>query len=769
MITGKEVVNIVIALQNRMLHKKCNKDLAPFTPPDIQNPPLCIPLKSLDDRYQVVEELGNGSFGSVSLARAQFDVTLVQSEGGKQRQMVKDTLMNQNGTENDNSNGKEQGIVAIKTMMTRLPTLHDYTRVREVKFILSIPANKHLIQIFEMFVDSRAYQLHIVMECMEQNLYQMMRHRRRRVFSIPSLKSILAQILAGIRHIHDQNFFHRDVKPENILISPSTRYFDKNWLSQGNYTDNYIVKLADFGLARHTDNKNPYTAYVSTRWYRSPEILLRSGYYSRPLDIWAFGCVALEVTIFKPLFPGSNEMDQIWKILEVLGTPHRTRESEKTGYKSHGGSWEDAKVLAQRLNMKFPYVEGTGLDNFISSVQLQPLTDVIKACLKWDPNQRATAEQLCMMPFFQGTIAPEECIAAISSKEAITAATASTSAAKCETKPRTTNTEQALIFAGIKSHARAGPSPANENGYHTRQLVFHSEGLTEAQQRQFKENNNKSFHEEIGGSKDLEEVEIVEEEVEELEGEEEGSPFDNALGDFLTDDVESHTPGELVDTDSTISEDDDNQDEIDISHEIAQNIAFCEIPPRPTFENGQFVSANDNSRRSDQLPNDANNSVKQLADEIEAFNKQDPDFYSQYYSSTNTIPTTMTSNIASNKNNNHTPFTETLNYVHYNSNNNHQATSPATSTGGDSTTSPQDANNNKHQTHSSLQPVNKLLDNMSIDDSFSNSSNNVNLIPRSFMLPPQNDFEDPIFQLHQPQQQSNQQHNFNQHFGNVTF
>lgn len=748
-----------------MLHKKCNKDLAPFTPPDINDPPLYIPLKSLDDRYQVVEELGNGSFGSVSLAKALFDVTLVQTEAGKRCQFVRNTLMNQNGTENDNSNGKEQGIVAIKTMMTRLPTLHDYTRVREVKFILSIPANKHLIQIFEMFVDSRAYQLHIVMECMEQNLYQMMRHRRRRVFSIPSLKSILAQILAGVRHIHEQNFFHRDVKPENILISPSTRYFNKNWLSQGNYTDNYVVKLADFGLARHTDNKNPYTAYVSTRWYRSPEILLRSGYYSKPLDIWAFGCVALEVTIFKPLFPGSNEMDQIWKILEVLGTPHQTRDSGKTGYKSHGGGWEEAKILAQRLNMKFPYVEGSGLDDFISSVQLQPLTDVIKACLRWDPNQRATAHDLCMMPFFQDTIASEECIAATRPKETNASITTSQSATKDEMKPRTTNTEQALIFAGIKSHARAGPSPTNENGYHTRQLIFHSEGLAEAQQSQFKENNDRIFREKINDSKDIEEVEILEEEE---------VPIDNPLADFLTDDVESHTPEELVDTDSTISEDDDdNQDEIDISHEIAQNISFCEMPPRQTFANGQFVSANDNSRRSDKVPNDANNSVKQLADEIEAFNKQDPDFYSHYYSSTNTMPTTITSNVASNKNNNHTPFKETLNYVHYNSNNNPQATSPVTSTGSNSNGSPQNANNNKHQTHSSLQPVNKLLDNMSIDDSFNNGSNNVNLIPRSFMLPSQNDFEDSIFQLQlqqrQQQQQSNQQHNFNQHFGNVTF
>lgn len=187
--------------------------------------------------------------------------------------------------------------------MTKLHTLQDYTRVREIKFILAIPANDHLIQIFEVFIDSENYQLHIVMECMEQNLYQMMKHRRRRVFSIPSLKSILSQILAGLRHIHQENFFHRDLKPENILITPSTQYFEKEYMNQIGYQDNYVIKLADFGLARHVENKNPYTAYVSTRWYRSPEILLRSGYYSKPLDIWAFGCVAVEVTVLELFSP----------------------------------------------------------------------------------------------------------------------------------------------------------------------------------------------------------------------------------------------------------------------------------------------------------------------------------------------------------------------------------------------------------------------------------------------------------------------------------
>ncbi|SCU92821.1 LAMI_0E12178g1_1 [Lachancea mirantina] len=374
-------------------------------PPDIDSPPFYIPVKSISRRFSLMQELGTGSFGSVILAK------IHQSALTDKKPQYHNTLLDEATIpffEQENFYNKQQGLLAIKTMMTRLPTLNDYTRVREIKFILSMPAHKNLLQIFELFIDDTNFQLHIVMECMEQNLYQLMRQRRKRVFSLPSLKSVLSQILAGIKHIHSHNFFHRDVKPENILISPSNHFYTKGWLVDGNYNDNYVVKIADYGLARHVGNKSPYTAYVSTRWYRSPEILLRKGFYSKPLDIWAFGCVAVEVATFKPLFPGSDEMDQIWKILEVLGTPHTMPETLVSGYQSHGGNWEQAKVLAARLNLKFPYVEGIDIESIMEHPHLSSLRSVVKACLTWDPKSRATADELSQMPYFQGTPVAEQ-------------------------------------------------------------------------------------------------------------------------------------------------------------------------------------------------------------------------------------------------------------------------------------------------------------------------------------------------------------------------
>lgn len=112
------------------------------------------------------------------------------------------------------------------------------------------------------------------------------------------------QILQGLAFIHRHGFFHRDLKPENILCSGTE-----------------IVKIADFGLVREIRSRPPYTDYVSTRWYRAPEVLLHSTTYSSPIDLWALGCIAAEIYTYRPLFPGTTETDQLYKICALRGTP----------------------------------------------------------------------------------------------------------------------------------------------------------------------------------------------------------------------------------------------------------------------------------------------------------------------------------------------------------------------------------------------------------------------------------------------------------------
>ena len=88
--------------------------------------------------------------------------------------------------------------------------------------------------------------------------------------------------MQSMAFMHKQGYFHRDIKPENILVTRDT------------------VKLADFGLAREIRSRPPYTDYVSTRWYRAPEVLLRASHYNSPIDIFAVGCMMAELFTLRP-------------------------------------------------------------------------------------------------------------------------------------------------------------------------------------------------------------------------------------------------------------------------------------------------------------------------------------------------------------------------------------------------------------------------------------------------------------------------------------
>uniref|UniRef100_G1R5Q2 cyclin-dependent kinase n=1 Tax=Nomascus leucogenys TaxID=61853 RepID=G1R5Q2_NOMLE len=114
------------------------------------------------------------------------------------------------------------------------------------------------------------------------------------------------QLLRGLAYIHHQHVLHRDLKPQNLLISHLGE-----------------LKLADFGLARAKSiPSQTYSSEVVTLWYRPPDALLGATEYSSELDIWGAGCIFIEMFQGQPLFPGvSNILEQLEKIWEVLGVP----------------------------------------------------------------------------------------------------------------------------------------------------------------------------------------------------------------------------------------------------------------------------------------------------------------------------------------------------------------------------------------------------------------------------------------------------------------
>ena len=116
-----------------------------------------------------------------------------------------------------------------------------------------------------------------------------------------------------------------------------------------------VLKLADFGSCRGIYSKQPYTEYISTRWYRAPECLLTDGYYNYKMDIWGVGCVFFEIVSLFPLFPGTNELDQINKIHKILGTPAQELLEKFKRHSAH-------------VDFNFPQTSGSGVSKLIPHV-----------------------------------------------------------------------------------------------------------------------------------------------------------------------------------------------------------------------------------------------------------------------------------------------------------------------------------------------------------------------------------------------------------------
>ena len=198
---------------------------------------------------------------------------------------------------------------------------------------------------------------------MEGNLYHLIKARKNKPFAGGLVSHIFAQIVEGLHHIHANGYFHRDMKPENVLVT-TTGLFDYSSVSPVAPPNApkekdvaVVIKLADFGLARETKSLPPYTEYVSTRWYRAPEILLRSRDYSNPVDMWALGTIMAELVNLRPMFPGTEEFDQLVKICEVLGDPSDAYGVDAMGSVIGGGSWPKGEKLAkEKFGLVFPKV-----------------------------------------------------------------------------------------------------------------------------------------------------------------------------------------------------------------------------------------------------------------------------------------------------------------------------------------------------------------------------------------------------------------------------
>ena len=196
---------------------------------------------------------------------------------------------------------------------------------------------------------------------MDMNLYEAIEGRKK---YLPEKKAKfwIYQTLKALDFMHKNGIFHRDIKPENILLLKNK------------------VKLADLGSCKGMYSKPPFTEYISTRWYRSPECLLTDGYYNYKMDIWGLGCVFYEILTLEPLFPGDDEIDQVNKINYILGSPPNEL-FEKF-----------VKNSAHRNEFNFEHQKGVGINRYLTHVS-KDVIDLINKMLIYDPDMRPTARE----------------------------------------------------------------------------------------------------------------------------------------------------------------------------------------------------------------------------------------------------------------------------------------------------------------------------------------------------------------------------------------
>lgn len=271
---------------------------------------------------------------------------------------------------------------AIKCMKSSFDSIEQVNNLREIQALRRLSPHPHVIDLEEVFFDKPTGRLALVFELMHANLYEIIRGRRR--YLNPELvRSYIFQLLKALEHMHRRGIFHRDIKPENILTSIGKRH--------GSGVGEEL-KLADFGSCRGIYSKQPYTEYISTRWYRAPECLLTDGHYGPEMDMWGVGCVMFEIIALYPLFPGQDELDQIDRIHKVLGTP--SKEDLK----------EFSDKAAAHLNFKFKKYDGWGHNPLPKLVpHASPAAiDLMWKLLQYSPGDRISAEACLRHEYFAG-------------------------------------------------------------------------------------------------------------------------------------------------------------------------------------------------------------------------------------------------------------------------------------------------------------------------------------------------------------------------------
>ncbi|KAJ8383040.1 hypothetical protein SKAU_G00038180 [Synaphobranchus kaupii] len=264
---------------------------------------------------------------------------------------------------------KENGrIVAVKKF---LESEDDKTvkkiALREIKMLKQL-RHENLVNLLEVCKKKRRWYL--VFEFVDRTVLDDLEQYPNGL-DYNRVRKYLFQILRAIKFCHQHNIIHRDIKPENILVSQYG-----------------VVKLCDFGFARTMAAPGEvYTDYVATRWYRAPELLVGDTKYGKAVDVWAIGCLFMEMLTGDPLFPGDSDIDQLYHIMRCFG--NLTPRHQELFYKNPVFTGVSLPEIREKepLEKRFPKVTSV-------------VSDLTKKCLQIDPDKRPPCADLVQHDFF---------------------------------------------------------------------------------------------------------------------------------------------------------------------------------------------------------------------------------------------------------------------------------------------------------------------------------------------------------------------------------
>ncbi|XP_047327779.1 mitogen-activated protein kinase homolog NTF3-like [Impatiens glandulifera] len=261
--------------------------------------------------------------------------------------------------------------VAIKKIHNVFENRIDALRtLRELKLLRNL-RHENVISLKDVMlpVHKRTFKdVYLVYELMDTDLHQIIKSSQS--LTNDHSQYFLFQLLRGLKYLHSANILHRDLKPGNLLINA-----------------NCDLKICDFGLARTSNENGQFmTEYVVTRWYRAPELLLCCDNYGTSIDVWSVGCIFAELLGRKPIFPGTECLNQLKLIVNVLGSQNE----------------DDLQFIdnpkARKYIKKLPYSMGTTFSCLYPNAN--PLAiDLLEKMLVFDPSKRISVSEALEHPF----------------------------------------------------------------------------------------------------------------------------------------------------------------------------------------------------------------------------------------------------------------------------------------------------------------------------------------------------------------------------------